>query len=147
MYTKLAEAYSLSFHVFYIIHISFISFIRYHPIQFIHSLHSIIQISFISYSLVYYYSCNCFTLSSSVCPHSLFDMSDEPEERRMWNIVYGVREDCVTLLQHFELKGSLRFQDFAACWRDMMFSHMLRLVGYIFPAISYAFQFIFGRRR
>ena len=50
------------------------------------------------------------------------------QERRRCSVVYGVRDDCLALLQLFEARDSLRFQDFAACWREMMFSHMLRSV-------------------
>ncbi|KAF0308877.1 snRNA-activating protein complex subunit 1 [Amphibalanus amphitrite] len=56
---------------------------------------------------------------------SVFDASESSEDRRLFTIVHGVREDCVRLLQQFEARQSLRFNDFSACWRDMMFSHIL----------------------
>ena len=42
------------------------------------------------------------------------------------SLVTGVRTDCKALLQRFCAEDSMRFRDFAHCWRAMLFSHMLR---------------------
>lgn len=47
------------------------------------------------------------------------------EREKILNTCYGVAEDCYRLLDRFESFNSYRFSDFALCWKEFMFSHIL----------------------